>query len=164
MLGTEGEEGGGDSRVNSEQRGLFFFSQSTGRISHVTQPPMVVCKNGSSVGIRTRCTHAFLHVSTPICMLRRCLSTKTSASELGRKFIKSALLVGRETECLDGPHPAFELQLFLAGRGGKGRGVGGRFHLCPCLPKRHHPTPKRPSSHGRCGAQAIFCCPKTLGS
>ena len=30
-----------------------------------------------------------LHVPHPICMLSRCLSTKISASELSRKFIKS---------------------------------------------------------------------------
>ena len=38
--------------------------------------------------------HTFWHVLAPTCMLSRCLSTKISASELRRKFIKSALLVG----------------------------------------------------------------------
>ena len=46
-----------------------------------TQPPTVVCKVDSRF-----CT---------TCMLSRCLVTKVSASELSRKFIKSALLVGR---------------------------------------------------------------------
>ncbi len=36
----------------------------------------------------------FLHVLVSICMLSRRLLTKISASELSRKFIKSALLVG----------------------------------------------------------------------
>ncbi len=58
-----------------------------------TQPAMVVCKNGSSVGTRTRCTHVFARLA-PICMLSRCLSTKISAAELSRKFIQCALLVG----------------------------------------------------------------------
>ncbi len=41
----------------------------------------------------THCIHVFARLA-PICMLSRCLSTKISASELRRKFIKSALLVG----------------------------------------------------------------------
>ena len=43
------------------------------------------------------CTHCTLHVFAhlvPICMLSRCLLNKISASELSRKFIKGALLVG----------------------------------------------------------------------
>ncbi len=36
----------------------------------------------------------FLHVPAPICTLSRCLLTKISASELRRKIVKSALLVG----------------------------------------------------------------------
>ena len=60
-----------------------------------TQPPTVVCKNGSSVGMRTRCVRVFFGTFwRPICMLSRLLSNKISASELRRKFIKSALLVG----------------------------------------------------------------------
>ena len=38
--------------------------------------------------------NTFLHVWAPICMLSRCLLIKISASELTRKFIKVALLVG----------------------------------------------------------------------
>ncbi len=48
---------------------------------------------GSSVGIRTRCVHVIACLA-PTCVPSRCLSTKTPASELCRKFIKSALLVG----------------------------------------------------------------------
>ncbi len=40
------------------------------------QPPTVVCKNGSSVGIRARCTHVFFARLVPTCMLGRCLATK----------------------------------------------------------------------------------------
>ena len=42
--------------------------------------------------------HTFLHVLAPTCVLRRCLVTKISASEIRRTFIKSALLVGQEEE------------------------------------------------------------------
>ncbi len=39
-----------------------------------TQPPTVVSKNGSSVGICTvHAAYTFLHVWAPICMLSRCL-------------------------------------------------------------------------------------------
>ena len=50
-------------------------------------------QNGSSVEICARCIHVFAHLA-PIYMLSRCLLTKISASELSRKFIKSALLAG----------------------------------------------------------------------
>ncbi len=43
----------------------------------------------------------FLLVLAPICMLSRCSLTKISASELSRKFIKSALLVGCPTNVGD---------------------------------------------------------------
>ncbi len=39
----------------------------------------------------------FLHVSHRFCVLSRCLEAKISASELGRKFVKSELLVGQAT-------------------------------------------------------------------
>ena len=51
-------------------------------------------QNGRSVGTCTRCTHVFCTFWQRICMLSRCSVTKISASELRRKFIKSALLVG----------------------------------------------------------------------
>ena len=74
---------------------LFFMT---------AQPPTVACKNGSSVGTRTRCTHVFSHVPRRLCMLSRCLVTRISASELSRKFIKSALSVGWR---LLSPAPSF---------------------------------------------------------
>ncbi len=40
------------------------------------------------------CTHVFFALLAPICMLSRCLLAKFCASELGRKFIRSVLLVG----------------------------------------------------------------------
>ncbi len=57
--------------------------------------PTVARKNGSSVGMR-HALHArfFTRFGHRFCMLGRCLSTKISASELRRKFIRSALLVG----------------------------------------------------------------------
>ena len=43
-----------------------------------TRPPTVACKHGSSVGTpHTHCTHVFLHVWRPICMLSRCLAAKS---------------------------------------------------------------------------------------
>ena len=42
--------------------------------------------------VHVACT--FLHVWPPICMLGRCLVTTISASDLSRKFVKCALLVG----------------------------------------------------------------------
>ena len=63
--------------------------------SSSAQPPTVAYKNGSSVGIRTCCIHIFACLA-PICVLGRCLLKKISASELSRKFIKSALLVGQQ--------------------------------------------------------------------
>ncbi len=56
-----------------------------------SQPLRVVCK--SLVGIFTHCMQVFARLA-PICMLRWCLLTKISASELSQMFIMSALLVG----------------------------------------------------------------------
>ncbi len=41
-----------------------------------------------------RVAYTFLHIRVPTCTLSRSLPTKISASELTRKSIKSALLVG----------------------------------------------------------------------
>ncbi len=57
------------------------------------QPPMVAGKNGSTVRIRARFTHVFA-LSAPDLHAQSVLIGKISASELSRKFIKSALLVG----------------------------------------------------------------------
>ncbi len=57
---------------------------------------MGVCKNGSSVGICTRRINVFARF-VPIYMLSWYFINKISASELSRKFIKSALLVGTPT-------------------------------------------------------------------
>ena len=54
----------------------------------------VACKMESSGGIYSHCTHIFACLA-PICMISRWLVNKISASELSRKFIKSALLVGQ---------------------------------------------------------------------
>ncbi len=54
-------------------------------------------QNGGSVVIRISCIQIFAHL-VPICMLNRSLLTKISASELSRKFIKSALLVGEASQ------------------------------------------------------------------
>ena len=51
--------------------------------------------NGSSVGIRTRCVHVFARFGADL-HAQSVLVSKNSASDLSRKFIKSALLVGEE--------------------------------------------------------------------
>ncbi len=51
-------------------------------------------QNGSSVGICTRCTHAFRTFCTDL-YAHSVRINKISASEVSWKFIKSALLVGR---------------------------------------------------------------------
>ena len=50
-------------------------------------------RNGSSVGICTRCVHAFARLGADLRALS-VLSSKISASELSRKLIDNALLVG----------------------------------------------------------------------
>ena len=61
--------------------------------SFSSQPPMVVCKMEAQ-SEHARVAYTFFARLEPTCMLGRCLLTKLSASELRRKFIKSALLVG----------------------------------------------------------------------
>ena len=50
-------------------------------------------QNGCSVGICTRCMHVFARLA-PIYYAQSVLINKISASELNRKVIKSALLIG----------------------------------------------------------------------
>ncbi len=52
-------------------------------------------QNGSSVGIHTQCIHVFARL-TPNLSARPVLINKISASELSRKFIKSALSVWQD--------------------------------------------------------------------
>ena len=71
-------------------------------------------QNGSSVGIRTRCVHIFAHLA-PICMPQSVIINKISTSELSRKSIKSALLVGntsqkKERACQ--PHSIIQFDFF----------------------------------------------------
>ncbi len=54
---------------------------------------MVVCKNESSVGICTRCIHVLARLGADL-YAQSVIINKISASELSRKLIKSALLVG----------------------------------------------------------------------
>ncbi len=58
-----------------------------------TQPPTVICKMEAQLE-NAHISYTFFARLAPSCMLSRCLFTKISASELSRKFIKSALLVG----------------------------------------------------------------------
>ena len=62
--------------------------------THTTQPAMVVCKMEAQSEYVTRCTHVFARLGTDS-HAQSVLIDKISASELRRKFIKSALLVGK---------------------------------------------------------------------
>ncbi len=69
-----------------EDKKSFFI------LNFLSQPATVVCKmEAQSEHVHIKCT--FLRILAPIRMLSRCLVTKISASELSRKFIKSALLL-----------------------------------------------------------------------
>ncbi len=59
-----------------------------------TQPPTVACIAVEAQWKRVCIAYMFLARLAPIRTLSRVLSNKISASELSRKFIKSALLVG----------------------------------------------------------------------
>ncbi len=56
-------------------------------------------QNGSSVGICTRCVHVFARLGADV-YAQSVLINKVSASELSRKFIKVASLVGRGSAAL----------------------------------------------------------------
>ncbi len=56
-------------------------------------------QSGSSVGIRARCTRVFARLGVDS-YAQSVLINEISASELRRKFIKSALLVGLEVKVL----------------------------------------------------------------
>ena len=57
------------------------------------QPPTVVCKNGNSVGICTRCTHFFARLA-PIRMLSRRLLTKFLHRSSGGSFLRVLCWLG----------------------------------------------------------------------
>ncbi len=78
--GWEGEEKGDVVRLRPPKKGA----------SPTTNGGM---PNRSSVGRCTRCMHVFAMFGTSLCA-QSVLFSKISASELSRKFIKGALLVG----------------------------------------------------------------------
>ncbi len=67
-----------------------------------TRPPTVACKSGSSVGTRTRRVHIFARFWRRFARSVGCSSTKISASELSRKFIKGCV-VGWDSEIFLSP-------------------------------------------------------------
>ncbi len=67
--------------------------ETHGGTTYTTQPPTVACRNGSSVGILYT-LHTRLCTFGADLYAQSVLTNKNSASELSRKFIKSALLVG----------------------------------------------------------------------
>ncbi len=62
------------------------------------QPPTVACKTETQFEYVTRCIHVFARLVADS-FAQSVLSNKISASELSRKFIKSALLVGYVRVC-----------------------------------------------------------------
>ena len=62
------------------------LSMKTGTVD--SQPPTVACKNGSSVGTCTRCTHTFFARFAPICMLFRRLVKKFRFRSSGGSLLR----------------------------------------------------------------------------
>ncbi len=77
-------------------------------------------QNGSSVGICTRCIHVFARLA-PDLYAQSVLIHKISASELSRKFIKSALLVGNWSLAVCPRTMCAVMMSRERGRGGEGR-------------------------------------------
>ena len=134
------------------------------------QPATLARKNGSSVGTCTCCVHVFFHVLVPICMLSRWLSTKISASELRRKFLKVALLVGKKKkkETAKFVCTVFFLFLFLTKLiSFFGKVETGLITLVMRERERDRETyERRERERGCCrqGCQVIFCfCNWTVG-
>ncbi len=99
---------GGEGSVGidaSSPLSLFFLKK---KMHMGTQPPTVVqyAKRKLSWNIHTCCIHVFARLAS-IYKLSRCILTKVSASELSRRLIQSALLVGQCGRHTDAPlsHP-----------------------------------------------------------
>ena len=94
--GGGGEErgGGGGGGVWSEMK-RRWKGRGGGKVCAQTYCPTTNggMQNGSSVGMRAHCIHFFACLGTDL-YGQSALSNNISASELTRKFIKSALLVG----------------------------------------------------------------------
>ncbi len=94
-----GEKGKQRKKECVKKSSRYGRKKKTQRVSHIIdtffppQPAMVVCKNGSSVGICTHCAHVFCTFGADL-RAQSVLIDKNSASELARKFIRSPLLVG----------------------------------------------------------------------
>ena len=86
-------------------------------------------QNGISAGIRTGRRHVFARFGADL-YARSVLLDKISATELSRKFIKSALLVGVATAEI-GTISCIMLIHFCSSREGRERRVGEVAHLAP---------------------------------
>ncbi len=82
-------------------------------------------QNWSSVEICSHCIHIFARLA-PICMLQSMLTNKTSAAEISRKFIKTALLVGQAKKTHVCSNMQFLCQQFLPPSPGGTERKGGR--------------------------------------
>ncbi len=78
-------------------------------------------QNKSSVGICTRCTHVFYTLCSDL-HAQSVLINKISASELRRKLVKSALLVGKNNAISALPRYFSTKNIVLCGQDGTGGG------------------------------------------
>ncbi len=82
-----------NNRLISNLRGGSKGGEEEGR-KRGTQPPLAACKmEAQSERVHVACTR-FCTFGHRFCMLQSVLSNKISASDIRRKFIESALLVG----------------------------------------------------------------------
>ncbi len=90
------EEVAADQRNNAWQKspnGSFFVPASSRPTTNGgMQKRNIVNKISAGILYTTQCIHIFPRLAL---FVSRCIGAKFSASELSRKFIKSALLVGR---------------------------------------------------------------------
>ena len=87
---TQGALGKGKYKSDEE---VAPFSKG-GNGGRSTQPPTAIGKSGSLFGIHTHCMRVFCTLSADL-YAQSVLIDEISVSELSRKFIKSALLVGK---------------------------------------------------------------------
>ena len=80
-----------------EKKNLATTSDKTGAVDVPTQPPMVACKNAYPVGICARFMRVFFCMFGTDLYAQPVIINKISASELRRKFNKSAFIVGWTT-------------------------------------------------------------------
>ena len=113
----------------------------------------MACKTGSSVGTHANCLQVFCTFGTNLCA-QSVQINKISASELSRKFIKTALLVGYVQSAQRFFFPDFPFFLLLFKRGWVERGarnsslhLAGLSFLLPAICQPPPPPPPPPSPY-----------------